>query len=280
MFSTQIALAQRGRLIVGVSSAPAYGELAYGEIGVGAWLNDQPIRVSTIDTIENAALSTGNLKTLATGPRWPAFGRLVGRLNRIRGYGDFLHYHLLASGRIDAVVESDVNILDVGACAVIVEAAGGRFTDLDGPTAHADEQRACSRPTDACTRRSTTHSSTDDIRQGGPHMASRKIIAVVGATGAQGGGLARSILADPTGEFAVRAITRDPLVRQGPRARRRRRGSRRRGPRRRRLGATRVRGRVRRVLRDVLLEPHVAGPGARRGAHARDGGPARRGCST
>ena len=37
-----------------------------------------------------------------------------------------------------------------------------------------------------------------------------KIIAVVGSTGAQGGGLARAILADPSGEFAVRAITRDP----------------------------------------------------------------------
>ena len=132
MFSTQIALMQRGRLVVGVSSAPIYGELAYGEIGVGAWLNEQPIRVSSIDTIEAAALSTGNLKSLATGPQWPAFGRLIGRLSRIRGYGDFLHYHLLASGRIDAVVESDVNVLDVGACAVIVEAAGGRFTDMGG----------------------------------------------------------------------------------------------------------------------------------------------------
>jgi uncharacterized protein YbjT (DUF2867 family) len=40
-------------------------------------------------------------------------------------------------------------------------------------------------------------------------MASRKLIAVVGATGAQGGGLARALLADPSGEFAVRAITRD-----------------------------------------------------------------------
>jgi histidinol-phosphatase len=132
MFSTQIALMHRGRLIVGVSSAPVYGELAWGEIGVGAWLNDRPLHVSPIDTIEQAALSTGNLKTLATGPQWPAFGQLVGRLSRIRGYGDFLQYHLLAAGRIDAVVESDVNILDVGACAVIVEAAGGRFTDLAG----------------------------------------------------------------------------------------------------------------------------------------------------
>jgi uncharacterized protein YbjT (DUF2867 family) len=40
-------------------------------------------------------------------------------------------------------------------------------------------------------------------------MADKKIIAVLGATGAQGGGLARAILADPNGGFAVRAITRD-----------------------------------------------------------------------
>jgi histidinol-phosphatase len=132
MFSTQIALMHRGRLIVGVSSAPVYGELAYAEIGVGAWLNDAPIRVSRVATIAETALSTGNLKTLASGPRWNALGALIPILHRIRGYGDFLHYHLLASGRIDAVIESDVNILDIAACAVIVEAAGGRFTDLEG----------------------------------------------------------------------------------------------------------------------------------------------------
>jgi uncharacterized protein YbjT (DUF2867 family) len=41
-------------------------------------------------------------------------------------------------------------------------------------------------------------------------MPEQKIIAVVGATGAQGGGLARAILGEPEGEFAVRALTRDP----------------------------------------------------------------------
>jgi uncharacterized protein YbjT (DUF2867 family) len=41
-------------------------------------------------------------------------------------------------------------------------------------------------------------------------MADKKIIAVVGATGSQGGGLCQAILADPNGGFAVRAITRDP----------------------------------------------------------------------
>jgi len=53
-------------------------------------------------------------------------------LSRSRGYGDFVHYHLLARGALDLVVESDVNVLDIAALVVIVEEAGGRFTDLAG----------------------------------------------------------------------------------------------------------------------------------------------------
>lgn len=131
-FSTQIALMHRGKLIVGVSSAPVYGELAWAEAGQGAWLNDKPIKVSDIDSVEAGAISAGNLKTLASGERWGRFGQLVARAHRIRGYGDFLHYHLLAAGKIDVVIESDVNILDIAALSVIVAAAGGTFTDLEG----------------------------------------------------------------------------------------------------------------------------------------------------
>jgi histidinol-phosphatase len=132
MFSTQIALMHRGQLILGVSSAPVYGEVAYAEAGQGAWLNNQPIKVSDIDSIEGSAISAGNLKTLAKSSQWSSYGKLVARAHRIRGYGDFLHYHLLAAGKIDVVIESDVNILDIAALAVIVEAAGGTFTDLEG----------------------------------------------------------------------------------------------------------------------------------------------------
>jgi len=132
MFSTQIALMHNGKLILGVSSAPVYGELAYGEVGVGAWLNDKPIKVSDIDSIEGCAISGGNLKTLALSSQWNNYGKLIARAHRIRGYGDFLHYHLLAAGKLDVVIESDVNILDIAALSVIVAAAGGRFTQLDG----------------------------------------------------------------------------------------------------------------------------------------------------
>jgi histidinol-phosphatase len=132
-FSTQIALLRAGRLVLGVSCASAYGELAWAEEGSGAYLDGEPIRVSTVGELGSAILSTGNLKTLAASHTgWSRFGALVGRINRLRGYGDFLHYHLLARGALDAVVESDVNILDIAALAVIVREAGGRFTDLSG----------------------------------------------------------------------------------------------------------------------------------------------------
>jgi histidinol-phosphatase len=131
-FSTQIALMHQGRMLVGVSSAPAFGELAWAAAGKGAWLDGQRIRVSDIAAIERASISSGNLATLASGERWSRWGGIVARADRIRGYGDFYHYHLLASGRIDAVVESDVNILDVAALSLIVAEAGGHFTDLEG----------------------------------------------------------------------------------------------------------------------------------------------------
>jgi len=51
---------------------------------------------------------------------------------KTRGYGDFYHYHLLAAGKLDIVVESDVNILDIAALSLIVSEAGGIFTDLQG----------------------------------------------------------------------------------------------------------------------------------------------------
>ncbi|SFF51445.1 histidinol-phosphatase [Fontimonas thermophila] len=144
LFSVQIALMRRGELVLGVSCAPCWneglGELVWAEHGQGAWrgLLDTPLaqferlRVSTVDTLAKATLSTGNLATLARSPRWAELGRLIPQLHRIRGYGDFLHYHYLAAGKIDAVVESDVNILDIAALAVIVHEAGGRFTDLNG----------------------------------------------------------------------------------------------------------------------------------------------------
>jgi histidinol-phosphatase len=139
MFSTQVALMHEGEIVLGVSAAPAYGERAWAMRGAGAWLGRSGTdarRVQVAATREfdaDAAVSTGNLRSLAASPaRWAAYAGIVRRVGRIRGYGDFLHYHLLARGAIDLVIESDLNILDIAPLALIVREAGGVFTDLDG----------------------------------------------------------------------------------------------------------------------------------------------------
>lgn len=134
IFSVQIALMHKGELVLGVSNAPCFngGEIVHAEKGKGAWLGKEQLKVSEVATLEKATLSTGNLATLAKSAAWAKLGGLIPKLHRMRGYGDFLHYHLLASGKIDAVVESDVNILDIAALTVIVREAGGVFTDLSG----------------------------------------------------------------------------------------------------------------------------------------------------
>jgi histidinol-phosphatase len=135
IFSVQIALMHRGELVLGVSHAPCWGpkgETIHAAAGHGAWRGTERLRVSDISRLDKATLSTGNLATLADSPGWSRLGELIPKLHRIRGYGDFLHYHYLASGKVDAVIESDVNILDIAALAVIVREAGGTFTDLSG----------------------------------------------------------------------------------------------------------------------------------------------------
>lgn len=144
MFSAQIALMHKGRLVLGVSCAPCFdgGQLFYAAEGMGAWAVEgvdasrapaRRLKVSRAEAFPECALSMGNIATLAQQPRFARFASsVIPRLQRIRGYGDFLHYHLLADAKIDAVIESDINILDIAALAVIVREAGGVFTDLDG----------------------------------------------------------------------------------------------------------------------------------------------------
>ncbi|MBY6204743.1 inositol monophosphatase family protein [Halomonas denitrificans] len=131
-WSVQIALMVDGELVLGVSAAPPFDETAWAVRGRGAWLDGEPLHVAEAGSIDAMDLSLGNVRTLAKGPGWSRIGELVRRARRTRGYGDFYPYHRLAAGRLDAVVESDVNILDIAALTVIVREAGGTCTTLGG----------------------------------------------------------------------------------------------------------------------------------------------------
>ena len=137
-FSTQIALMRDREIILGVSCGTMMDELAWAEKGQGAWLNGRRLAVSTVGDPDRAAVSTGNLKSLAKSDGWSRLAAIVASADRIRGYGDFYHYHLLAAGKIEAVIESDVNILDIAALSIIVIEAGGEFTDLNGKAVDVD----------------------------------------------------------------------------------------------------------------------------------------------
>jgi len=131
-WSVQIGLMVDGELVLGVSSAPAFNETAWAMRGGGAFVNDRRVQAREVEKLEEADVSFGNLRTLATGSDWPWVGDIVSRAARCRGYGDFYSYHRLADGGQDVVIESDVNILDIAALTVIVEEAGARITDLSG----------------------------------------------------------------------------------------------------------------------------------------------------
>ena len=137
-FSTQIALMHHDEIILGVSNAPIFDEIIFAEKGKGAWMNNKQIHISHTKDIVSSTISTGNLKTIAQSENWKNLGKIVSKADRIRGYGDFYHYHLLASGKIDVVIESDVNILDVAALSLIIEESGGVFTDFQGKRSNLD----------------------------------------------------------------------------------------------------------------------------------------------
>lgn len=136
IFSTQIALMHRGELVLGVSSASEFGELAWATKGGGAYLNG--MRLSPLvdpKDLSQAIISTGNIKTLSkSSSRWQTLAELLQAASRTRGYGDFYHYHLLAQSSLDLVIESDVNILDIAALTVIVREVGGIVSTLEGDT--------------------------------------------------------------------------------------------------------------------------------------------------
>jgi len=131
VFATLIACSVEGRDIMGVVSAPALGSRWDGVAGEGARQDGRSIRVSDVAGLADAEVSVGafsDIEQHAPG----LLARLAGTTTRQRGYGDFWAYCLVAAGSTDAVVEAQLNAWDLAAVRAVVEAAGGRVTDLDG----------------------------------------------------------------------------------------------------------------------------------------------------
>jgi histidinol-phosphatase len=137
VWATLIALQQDERTVVGVVSAPALGRRWWASAGGGAWTgtsteNARACHVSKVATLADASLSYSSLEGWDAVGRRDAFRDLIDEVWRNRAFGDFWSYMLVAEGAVDLAAEPEVSLWDLAALSVIVEEAGGRFTNLDG----------------------------------------------------------------------------------------------------------------------------------------------------
>lgn len=141
VWATLIGLLDGDEAVVGVVSAPALGRRWWASTGGGAWATTalpgvpaEPRRlsVSTVSSLADASMSISSLGG------WEARGSLESMLQltrdawRLRGFGDFWNYVLVAEGAVDVTAEPELALHDMAALVPIVTEAGGCFTALDG----------------------------------------------------------------------------------------------------------------------------------------------------
>ena len=134
IWSTLIALLQDGVPVVGVVSAPALQRRWWAGAGEGAFTSfrgaNRRISVSGVNALDSASLSFSDL----TGwdERRPRFLDLTESVWRVRGYGDFWSYCMVAEGAVDIAAEPEVKLWDLAPLDVLIREAGGRFSNADG----------------------------------------------------------------------------------------------------------------------------------------------------
>jgi len=133
VYATLIALEVDGDVAVGVVSAPAIAQRWWARRGGGAFLNGEPVRTSEVGDLADAHLSFDSIDQFDDAGATERFLALERRCWRSRGFGDFWSHVMVADGSVDVAVEGPgLRYYDLAAPMIVVEEAGGRFTDLTG----------------------------------------------------------------------------------------------------------------------------------------------------
>jgi histidinol-phosphatase len=143
LFGTLLGLQVDGEMTVGVMSAPALHTRWFAWRGGGAWRVDlvpggwqrssaRRLHVSGVSRLEEAQILYSSIPEITRSGKAPGFAGVLERVWRDRGFGDFWGYALVAEGAAEAMLEIGVKPWDLAGPQVVVEEAGGRFTDLDG----------------------------------------------------------------------------------------------------------------------------------------------------
>lgn len=145
LYGTMVGLERGGRSVVGVVYIPGLQEGIYAAQGLGAWHfrgDRQPevARVSQRQSLSTGVFVTSQVDTFEKRGASDAFRALQKAAYVTRTWGDCYGYLLVATGRVEAMVDPMMSIWDAAALQPIMEEAGGTFTDWQGnPTIHAGE---------------------------------------------------------------------------------------------------------------------------------------------
>ncbi len=140
LYAVLIALTDGQAPLIGVAHFPALGETVYAARGEGCYWNGRRARVSTVSELKDAALLASDLNSFGTYGKAEAWQRLVDATYIQRTWGDAYGYALVATGRAEIMVDPAMEIWDAGPLQVILEEAGGTFTDWQGtPTIYGGE---------------------------------------------------------------------------------------------------------------------------------------------
>jgi len=137
VWASLIALLDDGVPVVGVVSAPALNRRWWAGTGLGAFTGfgggtARRLSVSGVSDLGSASLSFSSLSGWADLGRRDQFLELTDSVWRVRAYGDFFSYCLVAEGAVDVAAEPEVKLWDLAPLDVLVREAGGVFTNLDG----------------------------------------------------------------------------------------------------------------------------------------------------
>lgn len=137
VWATLIALQVGEEIVVGVVSAPALNSRWFAVKGAGAYKGRsirscEPVGVSRVSKLSDASLSFSSLSGWRDCSKREQLISLTDDVWRVRGFGDFWQYMLLAQGSVDIAAEPELDLYDMAALVPIVVEAGGKFTDLSG----------------------------------------------------------------------------------------------------------------------------------------------------
>lgn len=137
VWASLIALLVDGVPVVGVVSAPALQRRWWAGHGLGAFVTtgyapQRRLSVSGVGELASASLSFSSLSGWVQRGVRDGFLALTDEVWRVRAFGDFLSYCLVAEGAVDIAAEPEVSVWDLAPLDILVREAGGAFTDLTG----------------------------------------------------------------------------------------------------------------------------------------------------